>query len=66
MKTLNFDVSPDLHRQIKAEASRLGIPAAGFLRLLAVNYFEKRLGEADEYRAESSDPQRTEDQEADR
>jgi hypothetical protein len=41
-KALNFDISPDLHKQIDDESTRLGISVAGFLRMLAVQYFEKR------------------------
>jgi uncharacterized protein (UPF0128 family) len=40
---LNFDVLPDLYKQIEDEAKRLGISVAGFMRMLAVQYFEKRV-----------------------
>ena len=42
-ETLNFDLPPELYAQIKAEADRLSIPIAGFMRMLAVQYFEKSL-----------------------
>jgi hypothetical protein len=41
-KTLNFDLPPELYVQITSEATRLGISTAGFMRMLAVQYFEKR------------------------
>lgn len=43
---LNFDVSKDLYGRIDAEATRLGIPKAGFMRQLAVKYFDD--GETDD------------------
>jgi len=42
IQALNYDVAPELYQQIKAEAERLGIPIAGFMRMLAVQYFEKK------------------------
>jgi hypothetical protein len=41
-ETLNFDLPPDLYAQIKTEADRLTITVAGFMRMLAVQYFEKK------------------------
>jgi len=42
-KPLNFDISVELYDQIKAESDRLGLYSiAGFMRMLAVQYFEKK------------------------
>ena len=35
-----FEVPPELHAKVKAEAERLGISLSGFLRQLLVKYFE--------------------------
>lgn len=46
-KVMNFDINPDLYDQIKTEAERLGIPVAGFIRMLAVQYFERKTTSAE-------------------
>jgi predicted DNA binding CopG/RHH family protein len=39
---ISMELSPELLEKAKAEAERLGISFAGFVRQLMVNYFEKR------------------------
>lgn len=41
-KILNYPIPFDLYVQVNAEADRLGISTAGFMRFLAVQYFDKR------------------------
>jgi hypothetical protein len=41
-KVLNFDVPPELYQKVKDEADRLGLSAAGFVRMLLVKYFEAK------------------------
>jgi hypothetical protein len=39
--TFNFEAPTELYKLVAKEADRLGISIAGFMRMVAVNYFEK-------------------------
>jgi predicted DNA binding CopG/RHH family protein len=39
---INIDIPQELYDKAKEEAKRLGIPLAGFVRQLMVQYFEKK------------------------
>jgi hypothetical protein len=54
-KTLNFDLPPELYFQITSESTRLGISTAGFMRMLAVQYFEKREIDSNDLRFKGGD-----------